>query len=280
MRLRLVIARLGLVDVGEIADEQRDILTGRGLRLRRDGERLLVELLRLAGIGLQQVDRGQVGEGLRQSLIVRRQILLQRAEHLFEHRRCLGVPAQRLVGAGQVVQRRDVGEIVGAAALGRRLGFLSLREGGRIVPGSIEILKPLLRRGDVDLLRLGLQRRRCHRNDRQNQEGDQRAPPSRSHDCSNGRNYRPADFIRIGSLKLIPVRRENSLVCFAEELACKRLSLLDGRLVRGLNGSGPSVFPGLTITKPSNYIIFRAAAKFSLLLGTRQARGRVRNGRW
>ena len=44
------------------------------------------------------------------------------------------------------------------------------------------------------------------------------------------------NFIRIGSLKLIPVRRENSLVCSAEKLACKRLSLLTERLFRALNG--------------------------------------------
>ena len=197
LRLRLVIARLGLVDVREIADEQCDILTGPGLRLGRDGERLLVELLCLAGIGLQQVDRGQVGEGLGQTLIVRRHILLQRAEHLLEHRGCLAVPAQRLVGAGQVVQRRDVGEIVGAAALGRRLGFLSLRKSRRIVPGSIEILKALLRRSDVDLLRHGLQRRRYHRNDRHDKEGDQPAPPSRSHDLLHEwEEHRPVSRFR------------------------------------------------------------------------------------
>ena len=210
---------------------QGDILTGPGLRLGRDGERLLVELLRLAGIGLQQVDRGQVGEGLRQTLIGRRQILLQRADHLLEHRGCLGVPAQRLVGAGQVVQRRDVGEVVGAATLGGCLGFLGLRKGRRIVPGSIEILKALLCRSDVDLLRHGRRRRRCHRNDRHDKEGDQPAPPSRSHDLlqRGGRNYRTrANFIWndlvfarveiLCSLKLIPVRGANSLRHFCREL--------------------------------------------------------------
>jgi hypothetical protein len=81
------------------------------------------------------------------------------------------------------------------------------------------------------------------------------------------------NFIRIGSLKLIPVRRENSLVCSAEKLACKRLSLLAGRLFRGLKGKGPVRVPGLTITNPSNYIIFRAAAESPLLLGGRREGG-------
>ena len=91
---------------------------------------------------------------------------MQRAEHLFEHAGCFGVPAQRLVGAGQVVKCRDVGEIIGAATLGGRLGFLGLRKRGRIVPGRIKILKALLRGCDVARLRHGPQRSRYHRNDR------------------------------------------------------------------------------------------------------------------
>ena len=81
----------------------------------------------------------------------------KRAEHLLEHPGGFGVAAQRLMGAGEVVQRRNVGEIIGAATLGGGLGFLGLCERGRIVPGRIEILKALLRGGDVDLLRHGLQ---------------------------------------------------------------------------------------------------------------------------
>jgi hypothetical protein len=182
LRLRLVVARLGFVDVGEIAHEQRDVLIGSALRLGRDVERLLVQLLRLAGIGLQQIHRRQVGEGLGQPRIARREILLHRPDHLPEHPGRLRVPAQRLMGAREVVQRRDVGEIVGAAALGGRLVFLRLCECGGIVAGRIEILKPLLRRGDVTLLRCPLQRGHDRRNGQRANESEQSTPPFRSHD--------------------------------------------------------------------------------------------------
>ena len=180
--LGLVIARLGLVDVGEIAHEERDVLIGSALRLGRDLERLLVQFFRLDGIGLQQIHRGQVGERLGQAGIAGREILLQRAEHLLEHPGGLAVAAQRLVGAGQVVQRRDVGEIVGAAALGRRLVLLRLGKRGGIVTGGVKVLEALLRDRDVILLRGGAQRRRHDRNDGDDKASDQSASPSRSHD--------------------------------------------------------------------------------------------------
>ena len=75
----------------------------------------------------------------------------------------VAVAAQRLMGAAKIVQRQHVGKIVGAAALGGGLGLLRFGEGGGIVAGRIEILKALLRGGDVDLLRHGRPRLRSHR---------------------------------------------------------------------------------------------------------------------
>ncbi len=148
---------MALIDIRKIAHKQGDSLIRLSLPLGRDVECLLVQFLCGAGIRLQQIHCGQVGEGLSQARVGRRQILLQGADHLFEHPSCFGVAAQRLMGAGKVVQCRNVGEIVGAATLGGGLGFLGLCERGRIVPRGIEILKALLRGGDVDLLRHGLQ---------------------------------------------------------------------------------------------------------------------------
>ena len=186
LRLGFVIACLGFVGVGEIAHKQGDTLIGSALRLGRDIERLLVEFLCLTGIGLQQIHGGQVGEGLGQARIARREILLHRAEYLLEHPGCFAIPTQRLVGAGQIVQGRDVGKVVRAAALGGCLGFLGLCKRGGIITGRVQLLKTLLRRRHVDLLRRGLQQQTVRGHNEYDNRGGQSASPCRSHDPLQG----------------------------------------------------------------------------------------------
>jgi hypothetical protein len=78
---------------------------------------------------------------------------LQGSDHLLEHAGSLAVAAERLVGAGEIVERRHIGDVVGAGALGGGLGLLRLGECCGVVAGRVEILKAFLRGGDVVLLR-------------------------------------------------------------------------------------------------------------------------------
>ena len=182
LRLRLVIASLVLVDVTEIVDEQGNRRVARANRLCRSLEGLLVQSLGLAVAALQQKHRGQVGLDLGHPGIGRWDIFLQGGEHLLEHPGRVAVAAQRLVGAGQVVQRQDVGKIVGAGTLGRSFGFLCLGESGGVIAGCIEILKALLRSRNVDLLRRGRPHHRlCCEHQHTNESGHS-APPSGFHD--------------------------------------------------------------------------------------------------